>query len=377
MSQYMTEHKEIVWLAIVAIFTFVMLFLVKNIFKFFIKKAEKKGGKGIELLNTLRRIFKMFFGILGIGLASYAFFQKELHTVINENLLRAIWIMVVMLATVITVAIIQSYFTRKIAATSRRDKQDPTTYKFLSYLVTFAIYFLGILLAAVAIPALRTLAQSMLAGAGVIAVIAGVAAQEGISNLIGGIFIVFFKPFRIGDVIKVGDQIVGTVEDLNLRHTVINNFQNKRVVIPNATMNKENIINYYLGEYKTCEWVEVGISYDSDIDKAMAIMVEESQNHTSFYDNRSKGQKDKDLPAVDVKVIGLGDSSVNIRAWVWAATYQTAFNMRNDLYKSIKQRFDAEGIEIPFPHRTLIHKNLTRIPLKPMHNTITQLQEQS
>jgi len=350
--------------------TFIMLFLVKKVFQFLLKKAEARGGKGVELLSTLRRIFRLFFWVLGIGLASYAFFQKEAYEVINQNLLRALWIMLVMFATVIIVAIIQSYFTSKIKATSKRDHQDPTTYKFLSYLVTFTIYFLGILLAAVAIPALRTLAQSMLAGAGVIAVIAGVAAQEGISNLIGGIFIVFFKPFRIGDVIKVGDQVVGRVEDLNLRHTVINNFQNKRVVIPNATMNKENIVNYYLGEYKTCEWVEVGISYDSSIDKAMAIMVEEAVKHPNFYDNRSKFQKEKDLPAVEVKVISLGDSSVNLRAWVWAATYQTAFNMRNDLYKSIKQPFDVEGIDIPFPHRTLIHKNLTGGALSPENNHV-------
>ena len=56
-------------------------------------------------------------------------------------------------------------------------------------------------------------------------------------------------------------------------------------------------------------------------------------------------------------MIGLGDSSVNLRAWVWAATYRSAFRMRNDLFRNIKQRFDREGIEIPYPHRTITYKN--------------------
>lgn len=370
MQKIITDNQEVVWVVVVFLLTAFLLFIIKKTFQFLMRRAATRNSQSVTVLDRIRRILRTFFIIMGIGLASYAVFQKETHQVINENILRFIWITLVVLVSVIVVAIVQSYFNTKIENTSRRDKQDPTTYKFLNYLLTFSIYFLGIILAAMAIPQLRSLAQSMLAGAGVIAVIAGVAAQEGIANLIGGVFIVFFKPFRIGDVIRV-DSIVGTVEDLNLRHTVINNFQNKRVIIPNATMNKENIINYYLGEYKTCEWVEIGISYDSNIDKAMEIMREEAMKHPSFYDNRSKGQKEKELPAVDIKVISLADSSVNIRAWVWAATYQTAFNMRNDLYKSIKQRFDNEGIEIPFPHRTLIHKQMPTINLHQEKNELT------
>ena len=147
------------------------------------------------------------------------------------------------------------------------------------------------------------------------------------------------------------------MEDLTLRHTVINNFQNKRVIIPNAIINKENITNYYLGEYKICEWVEVGISYDSDIDKAIALIQEEAEKHPHLLDNRTPKEKEDSKPKVDVQVVGLGDSSVNLKAWVWAASFQTGFKMRNDLFKAIKQRFDAEGIEIPFPHRVLVYKN--------------------
>src|SRR5690606_38509737 len=126
-----------------------------------------------------------------------------------------------------------------------------------------------------------------LGGAGVIALIAGVASQEALANLVGGLFIISFKPFKLGDVVKLSDSIVGTVVDITLRHTVLRNVENKRIVIPNAIMNKEKIINYNLGELKNCDRLEIGISYDSDIDLAKTIMREECEKHPLILDNRS------------------------------------------------------------------------------------------
>ncbi|WP_420459084.1 mechanosensitive ion channel family protein [Neolewinella sp.] len=321
-----------------------------------IRRLEARGRKPV-VLPTIRKILKVFVLVLGAGLISYAFLDHEQFAAMNQNILRVTWIAFVMMATIIVSAVVSAFFERRIKATSARDRQDTTTYKYLNSLATVGIYATGIILTALAIPAARDLATTALTGAGVLALIIGVAAQEAFANVIGGLFIAFFKPFRLGDVIKVTDT-VGRVEDLTLRHTVINNFQNKCVVIPNAIINKEKIENYTLTEYRTCEFVEIGISYDSDIDRAMTIMREEATAHDYLIDNRSEREKKDGKPVVDVQVIGLGDSSVNLRAWVWAATYVTGFRMRNDLYKSIKQRFDREGIEIPFPHRTLVHKNL-------------------
>lgn len=195
-------------------------------------------------------------------------------------------------------------------------------------------------------------------GAGILAVVIGIASQEVLANIMGGTFIVLFKPFKVDDTVQIND-VVGRIEDITLRHTVVNNFQNKRIVIPNAVINKEQIINYNLNERKVCEWIEIGISYDADIDKALAIMQDEAMNHPYFYDNRTEAEKNRGnpAPAVQAKVLGFGDSSVNLRAWVWARNYPAGFNMRLDLYKSIKERFDEEGIEIPFPYRTLVFKD--------------------
>ncbi len=367
MESLALTSKDVYWIVFVTLVVALLWSAAHFGIRYWIGRLEARGKKPV-VLPTLRKILKVFVIVLGAGLISYAFLDPEDFAMMNTNLGRVIWIAFVMMATIIVSALVSGFFERRIKATSLRDRQDTTTYKYLNSLATVGIYATGIILAALAIPAARELATTALTGAGVLALIIGVAAQEAFANVIGGLFIAFFKPFRLGDVIKVTDT-VGRVEDLTLRHTVINNFQNKRVVIPNAIINKEKIENYTLTEYKTCEFVEIGISYDSDINQAMQIMREEAEAHPLLIDNRSDREKKGDKPVVDVQVIGLGDSSVNLRAWVWAATYVTGFRMRNDLYKSIKQRFDREDIEIPFPHRTLIHKNLAaNLTARPVGN---------
>lgn len=176
------------------------------------------------------------------------------------------------------------------------------------------------------------------------------------SNIVSGVFLAIFKPIRVGDRVKVGSSITGTIEDITLRHTVIKTFENKRVIIPNSVLSNEVIENANLGDEKVCKFVEMSISYDADIDKAMKIMEKQALKHPLCIDNRSKKERDAKEPQVLVKVIGFGDSSVNLRAYVWASDPKSAFFMGCDLNKSIKETFDKEGIEIPFPYRTIVYK---------------------
>lgn len=356
MWEIITSNSRLFWLLLVIVVTFLVRLITVVTFNFLLKKDKGRRSNNQSTLLLLKKISLTVIYILAVLFASYSLFEKEVYQTIGQNILIVFWITIVMIATVIGAALTQRYFTQKIKHSSKRDASDPTTYKFLSYFSTFAIYFVGICLAALAIPPLKSLAQSALAGAGVIAIIGGFASQEAMSNLIGGIFIVFFKPFRIGDCVRVDGETIGIVEDLTLRHTVIKDFHNKKIIIPNAIMNKERLTNYNMGIQKICEWIAVGISYDSDINKALSIMREEALQHPLCIDARTELQKLNDEPKVLTKVTDLGDSSVNLRAWVWANNYVDAVNMRHDLYKSIKERFDTEGIEIPYPHRTLVHR---------------------
>ena len=105
-----------------------------------------------------------------------------------------------------------------------------------------------------------------------------------------------------------------------------------------------------------CNFVEFGISYDSDIDKAMKIISEEVMKHPNYFDNRTEEEIKEGKPPVMIRVIGFGDSSVNLRAYVWTKDHVSGFILKCDINKSIKERFDKEGIEIPFPYRTIVFK---------------------
>lgn len=207
------------------------------------------------------------------------------------------------------------------------------------------------------IPALKHVAVTLFAGAGILVAIIGFAAQAAFANIINGIFIVISQPFRVGDMIKVGSLEYGFVEDITLRHTVIRNFENKRIIIPNSIIGQETILNDTIQESKICKWIEIGISYDSDIDLATKIIQEESIKHPSCIDERTPQEKLDDVPQVEVRLISFGDFSVNLKGYVWTKDPEKSYLMHSDINKAIKKRFDEEGIEIPFPYRTLVFKD--------------------
>ncbi|MBU1201744.1 MAG: mechanosensitive ion channel family protein [Nanoarchaeota archaeon] len=270
---------------------------------------------------------------------------------------KIIMIIVIIVLTFIIVQIVKRIVKRALERSSSLMKVDPTHYNFLRHFLSAIIYILGLSAIIYTIPSLRTLSVSIFAGAGVLAIIIGFASQQAFANIVSGVFIVIFKPFRVGDRVNVGTDVAGIVEDITLRHTVIRTFENKRVIIPNSKISEENIENSHLNDEKICKYIEFGISYDSNIDKAMKIMREEAMKHPNFLDNRSEEDLEKgDVPAVNVRVVGFGDSSVNLKAWVWAENPAKAFVLGCDLNKSIKERFDKAGIEIPYPHRTIVRK---------------------
>jgi small-conductance mechanosensitive channel len=134
---------------------------------------------------------------------------------------------------------------------------------------------------------------------------------------------------------------------------VIRNFENQRIIIPNSIISNERLVNAHYEEPKVCRFVEIGISYGSDIDLAKKIMAEEIENHPLSIDNRTPEEKKDNEPVVTVRVIMLGESSVNLRAWAWSENPPDGFILFTDVIESIKKRFDKEGINIPFPQRTL------------------------
>jgi small-conductance mechanosensitive channel len=261
----------------------------------------------------------------------------------------------VMLLTVLVAFLVSRFFRRLIRRSTEAMDNDPTNYHFLRHAITGLIYVVGFSIAIYKVPDLRALASSLLAGAGILAVAVGFAAQSALSNIISGLFIVIFKPFRVKDRIRVRD-LQGIIEDITLRHTIIRDFENRRIIIPNAVISDEVIVNADFGDDKICKFVEIGISFDSDIKLARRIMKAEILSHPLHIDPRSPQQIENDEELAPVRVLTLTDSSVLLRGYAWAKDSADAFRMGCDLLESIKERFDREGVEIPFPYRTLVYK---------------------
>jgi small conductance mechanosensitive channel len=259
--------------------------------------------------------------------------------------------------TIIVGYVFDRYIARFFHKSSIVMKNDPTNYKFLRHFVRAIIYIVGFSWAISEVPSLKTLSNSLLAGAGIITVALGFASQQAFSNIISGLFIVIFKPFRVNDRLKiVKENLVGIVEDITLRHTVIRDFENKRIIIPNAVISNEILINSNFSEDKIIKYIEMNVAHSSDIDRVRLMMRDEVMKHPLHFDPRTEEEKELGVPEVQVRVIAVGEYFITIRAWACAQNVTNAFELSCDLLESIKKRFDSEGIEMPIQTRQVLNK---------------------
>lgn len=264
-------------------------------------------------------------------------------------------------AVVLLVAFLFTLWVRRFIHRFVRDssvflKVDATRYSFIKNAASLIIFSLALFIIIYSIPEFRTLGTTLLASAGIATAVLAFASQAALSNIVSGVFIVIFKPFRVGDIITLEDGRIGVVQDITLRHTVIRDFQNQRIIIPNSVISSQTIVNSHIEDPRHKRQIFFGISYDSNIDKAFQIIQEEAEKHPNYIDGRTEEEKDNDWPKVKCRVVGFGDSSVNIRADVWSNSPEESWELFCDINKSVKERFDAEGIEIPFPYRTVVYK---------------------
>ncbi|MFT7588953.1 MAG: small conductance mechanosensitive channel [Limisphaerales bacterium] len=256
----------------------------------------------------------------------------------------------IILVTFLSILLIKGIMRKYFDDACRILKVDSTNYRFFQHSISFLLYFLAIIIIIYSVPELRALSVTLFAGAGVLAAVIGLASQQAVSNIIGGIFIVIFKPFRVNDIVKVEPSYLGFIEDITMRHTIIRSMDNHRIIIPNNKISSETILNYTIIDPRICQFVHIGISFESDIDKARKIIQEEVLSHRLYIAN-----KDGKLPKV--RLVKIEDSQILLRVWVWAPDLEEAFEMEWTLLESIKKRFEREGIELPYPHTTFNFKD--------------------
>ncbi len=256
-------------------------------------------------------------------------------------------IVVLAFATVVS-RVFKFLIGRGVKAAALKLKVDHTRYRFILNATDFLIYLIAFVVIFKSIPALNAYGNTLLTGAGVLAAIVGFASQSAFSNIISGIFLVIFRPFSVGDRVQIGQLYTGNVEDITLRHTVIRNFENRLIVIPNSVINNETIINSTLSNELVCIFVEFTIAFSSDVDKAIQIIHDQAVQHPECRDHRTEEDKMKGVPQVIVRLVNLTEFGQHLRSYVWAKDPPTAFVVKTDLLKAVKKEFDRQGIVIPY-----------------------------
>ncbi|MBW1889285.1 MAG: mechanosensitive ion channel family protein [Deltaproteobacteria bacterium] len=313
--------------------------------KILLAVVEKKAGR-FGLFKDNRQVFqamrKAFQRVTLLVAGTYLI--RVLNLAFIENLFHALMIMLLAGPVISFLTLLMRYLEKGVVARTE-NKIDDILFDLLNK-------FMGILIYATAgILALDTLGINVMpfvAGAGVMGIALGFAAKDTLSNLIAGVLLIIDRPFEVGDRIEVwrapaGSASWGDVIDIGLRATKIRTTDNIIIIIPNNEIMTRDIINYTIINTKIRVRVNVGIAYDANLALAKKAVLKVADD----IDWIAKE------PAPKVVVRNFGESSVELQLRVWIQDARRRMDTISQVTDSIKECFDEEGIEIPYPRRDI------------------------
>ncbi|MGB1106092.1 MAG: mechanosensitive ion channel family protein [Candidatus Puniceispirillaceae bacterium] len=221
---------------------------------------------------------------------------------------------------------------------TRSSRIDRTLAPILAALVRYSILTLTVV---VTLGNFGVETTSIIAVLGAAGLAIGLALQGTLSNVAAGLMLLFLRPFKIGDWVEAAG-VSGSVREIGLFTTIIDTFDNVYISVPNSAIWTSNIINH--AKYGTRRLdLDIGVSYDSDLDDVEAAMMELAADPRVLAD-----------PAPRFLVVSYGDSAINVRLRAYAE-YDDFFDLYWDLNRNLKGVLDARGIDIPFPQRVVRH----------------------
>jgi small conductance mechanosensitive channel len=227
--------------------------------------------------------------------------------------------------------------TRALLALLAHRHVEPTLHGFLGSLLGVALKIL-LLISVAGMVGVETTSFIAMIGAAGLAI--GLALQGSLANFAGGVLILIFRPFKVGEYIEA-QGMAGTVQQILIFHTVLLTGDNKTVIIPNGNLSNGAVVNHSRQGTRRVD-LTMSIAYDDDVRLARSILLALAEE-----DPRVLGE-----PAPVVWLTSLGDNAVNLtlRAWARSGDYWPTFF---ELQEKAKERFDAAGLTIPFPQRTV------------------------
>jgi len=231
----------------------------------------------------------------------------------------------------------------------RDQRIDRMAARFLSKVASVFVWLIIMMLYAHMIPALDRLSTALLASVSVASIVIGLAAQSTLANFVSGLSLIFYRPFRLGDRIQINAPTgleTGVVEDVSLGYTILQTFDNRRVIISNSVISNTVMVNLTAVHPRVMAIVPFSIGYDADIDKARTLALELAEAHPQVEE------------VAGCPVVLLGPSSVDLTLRVWCPDPVIGAGVQYDLTEAIKKRFDTEDIEIPFAYQNVVVKSL-------------------
>lgn len=274
---------------------------------------------------------------------------------IGMDLLAVLKVLAILCAAWVVERLIYYALRRGHRKAKEQGREELTRYRFFRNAVRTLMVILAGIAIIYSIPSLRAFAFTLFAGAGILAVIIGFAAQKAFSDIISGIFIVAFKPFRVGDHIQAGETgVFGTVEDINLRHTTILTFENRRLVIPNSILSEDRILNSSIKDESTCEFIEFELGLGVDVDLAMRLLQHQAMLHPDRIPGPVANSMENQEDAITVRLVKVHEGAVTLRAYVWAKDPVTARRMHYDMNLAMLKVFPENGITFALPIRQMV-----------------------
>ena len=228
-------------------------------------------------------------------------------------------------------------FVRKLVQKLVRNRLSPQSEQLV---VRIVYYSLALILVVMVLNEFGFKVSALLGAAGIIGIAVGFAAQTSISNIISGIFLISEKPFVVGDVIEVGS-IIGEIQSIDLLSLKLKTVDNKFVRVPNETVIKTEVTNLTRFPARRVD-IKITVSYKENLKKVQELLIK-------IAEEEPKALKE---PQAIVRVDSFGDSGIDFLFGVWGKTSELA-SLKTEIMMRIKETFEAENIEIPYPHIVL------------------------
>lgn len=308
-------------------------------------KSIKFSEKTYHTIKMTTEII-VYFGML-VLIFLFLGFKKELILLWQQSIVRRLLgTGVVLLAAKLSAEILRPSI-RILDDILESIELSEQTHRMLEMILVYTIWLIAII-AVLNLWGVTGAFAAFLTGGAVMGFAIGFAAKDLLANVLSGLFVFIDKPFEVGDSVEIGSGIKGTIEKMGLRTTTIRSFDGLYMVMPNQKLARERITNYSRSIERRVN-LAMAVAYDSDTQKAMEVMKEEPLKVEGVL--AEKG--------VTVFLDNFGDYSINFIVRYWIDTKKrNRFEVLTEVGNRIKEGFDREGIEIPFPTRVTLRKNI-------------------